>query len=153
MDPSIRSVVAASKLPYVLMHMRGTPQTMQSMMDYTDVTTCVKDYFEKQISSCREIGINQLVIDPGFGFAKTIEQNFQLLRNLASLHELSVPLLVGLSRKSMIYKTLEVDPLMALNGTTALHMHALMQGASILRVHDVRAAWEAIRLFQAIQES
>lgn len=151
LDPDIRQVAARSGIPYVLMHMRGTPQDMQSAVNYEHVTRAVVDFFKGEIESCRQMGIEQLLLDPGIGFAKTIDQNFQLLRELDQFHPFSLPILIGVSRKSLIYKTLDVDPLLALNGTTALHMHALMQGAKILRVHDVRAAWETICLFEQLQ--
>ncbi len=150
-DPSIRQVAAHSGLPYVLMHMRGTPQDMKSHTTYEHVTRDVVQFLQREIDACRQAGIDQLVLDPGIGFAKTVDQNFQLLRELNELNTLSLPILIGVSRKSMIYKTLDVDPMLALNGTTALHMFALMQGAYILRVHDVRAAWETIRLFNQLQ--
>lgn len=150
-DPDIRKVAAKSQLLYVLMHMRGTPETMQDLTDYEQVTSSVKEYFTTNIRDCQAAGIQQLILDPGFGFAKTIAQNFQLLRELDQLTTLSFPLMVGLSRKSMIYKTLDVESIMALNGTTALHMQALIQGAKILRVHDVRPAWETIQLFLALK--
>ena len=150
-DPTIRQVTARSGLPYVLMHMRGTPQDMQANTTYDHVTRDLIAFFNTEIDACRQAGINQLLIDPGIGFAKTIDQNFQLLRELDQLQMFSLPILLGVSRKSMIYKTLDVDPLMALNGTTALHMHGLMQGAHVLRVHDVRPAWETIRLFEQLQ--
>ena len=150
-DPSIRQVAARSGLPYVLMHMRGTPQDMKSHTTYEHVTRDVVQFLQREIDACRQAGIDQLVLDPGIGFAKTVDQNFQLLRELNELNTLSLPILIGVSRKSMIYKTLDVDPMLALNGTTALHMFALMQGAHLLRVHDVRAAWETIRLFNQLQ--
>jgi dihydropteroate synthase len=152
LDPAIRSVAAQSQLPYVIMHMRGTPQTMQTQTEYSEVTQTVVDYFQKQVEDCQQLGIKQLILDPGFGFAKTTDQNFQLLGQLEKITKLPYPTLVGVSRKSMIYKTLDIDPIMALNGTTALHMYALMQGAQILRVHDVRPAWETIRLFQSVRQ-
>ena len=152
LDPAIRSVAAQSQLPYVIMHMRGTPQTMQTQTEYSEVTQTVVDYFQKQVEDCQQLGIKQLILDPGFGFAKTTDQNFQLLGQLEKITKLPYPTLVGVSRKSMIYKTLDIDPIMALNGTTALHMYALMQGALILRVHDVRPAWETIRLFQSVRQ-
>jgi dihydropteroate synthase len=151
LDPAIRQVAATHQLPYVLMHLRGTPKTMQGMTDYENVTESVLQYFGEQIRFCESLGIQQLILDPGIGFAKTIDQNFQLLRELDRLTSMPYPMLVGLSRKSLIYKTLDIDPLMALNGTTALHMSALLKGAQILRVHDVRPAWETIRLFQSLQ--
>ncbi|MBM3432084.1 MAG: dihydropteroate synthase [Bacteroidetes bacterium] len=150
-DPDIRQIVARHHLPYVLMHLKGTPQTMQGMTSYADVTDAVLQYFERQIDDCQAQGIHQLILDPGIGFAKTIEQNFQLLREWDRFTNLPYPVLVGLSRKSLIYKTLDIDPLLAGNGTTALHMQALLKGTKILRAHDVRPAWETIQLFQALQ--
>jgi dihydropteroate synthase len=150
-DPSIWGVASRTGLPYVLMHMRGTPQNMQQLTEYDKVTEAVKHYLNGSAAKCLEAGIQQLVLDPGIGFAKSIRQNFQLLNELKTITSMNFPVLVGLSRKSMIYKTLEVEPLMALNGTTALHMHALLQGVKILRVHDVRPAWETIRLYQALR--
>lgn len=153
LDPVIRLVASTHQLPYVLMHMRGTPQDMQQHTDYTDVTQSVYDYLTEEAVRCHQAGISQLILDPGIGFAKNVTQNFQLLRELERFTALPYPILVGLSRKSMIYKTLDIDPLMALNGTTALHMQALISGAKILRAHDVRPAWETIRLYQALKES
>ena len=135
-DPDIIDVAAKYRLPYVAMHMRGTPQTMLSMTDYPrGVTEEVCDYFQERVAYLRERGVEQIVLDPGFGFAKTTEQNYELL--------------AGLSRKSMIYKVLDVTPAEALNGTTALNWEALRQGATILRVHDVREAAETVKLFEA----
>lgn len=151
LDPNMWEVVSISGLPYVLMHMRGTPQDMQTLTDYPNVTLSVKQHLTDRAAAAQQAGIEQLILDPGIGFAKTIPQNFQLLRELNEITSFPYPVLVGLSRKSMIYRTLEVEPLMALNGTTALHMHALREGANILRVHDVRPAWETIRLFSALQ--
>ena len=149
-DPDIIDVVAKYRLPYVAMHMRGTPQTMLSMTDYPrGVTEEVRDYFQERVAYLRERGVEQIVLDPGFGFAKTIEQNYELLAGLNRLCDLGYPVLAGLSRKSMIYKVLDVTPAEALNGTTALNWEALRQGATILRVHDVREAAETVKLFEA----
>jgi len=151
LDAAMWSVVARSGLPYVLMHLRGTPQDMQQQTDYDQVTVAVKNHLLDRLEACKKMGVRQLILDPGIGFAKTIQQNFQLLRELTQITSLPYPLMIGVSRKSLIYKTLSVEPLMALNGTTALHMHVLQQGVKILRVHDVRPAWETIRLYQALQ--
>ena len=149
-DPDIIDVVAKYRLPYVAMHMRGTPQTMLSMTDYPrGVTEEVCDYFQERVNYLRERGVEQIVLDPGFGFAKTTEQNYELLAGLNRLCDLGYPVLAGLSRKSMIYKVLDVTPAEALNGTTALNWEALRQGATILRVHDVREAAETVKLFEA----
>ena len=149
-DPDIIDVVAKYRLPYVAMHMRGTPQTMLSMTDYPrGVTEEVCDYFQERVAYLRERGVEQIVLDPGFGFAKTTEQNYELLAGLNRLCDLGYPVLAGLSRKSMIYKVLDVTPAEALNGTTALNWEALRQGATILRVHDVREAAETVKLFEA----
>ena len=149
-DPDIIDVAVKYRLPYVAMHMRGTPQTMLSMTDYPrGVTEEVCDYFQERVAYLRERGVEQIVLDPGFGFAKTIEQNYELLAGLNRLCDLGYPVLAGLSRKSMIYKVLDVTPAEALNGTTALNWEALRQGATILRVHDVREAAETVKLFEA----
>lgn len=149
-DPDIIDVAAKYRLPYVAMHMRGTPQTMLSMTDYPrGVTEEVCDYFQERVAYLRERGVEQIVLDPGFGFAKTTEQNYELLAGLNRLCDLGYPVLAGLSRKSMIYKVLDVTPAEALNGTTALNWEALRQGATILRVHDVREAAETVKLFEA----
>jgi dihydropteroate synthase len=126
--------------------MKGTPQTMQSETEYSDLVPDVLTYFSKKIEQFGKLGIKDVILDPGFGFAKTREQNFELLRNLSSFKRLGSPILVGVSRKSMIYKTLEISANEALNGTTALNMFALLQGADILRVHDVKEAKETIEL-------
>jgi dihydropteroate synthase len=149
MDPQMLPTVAALQVPYVCMHMQGTPQTMQQNPVYGDVTKDVLDYFISKLAECRNAGIKDVIIDPGFGFGKTTAHNFELLRNLAALQLLKCPLLAGLSRKSMIYKTLHTTAAGALNGTTALNMLALHNGASLLRVHDVQEAIEAVTLFSA----
>jgi dihydropteroate synthase len=146
LDPEMLPLVAQLGVPYIAMHMKGSPQTMQTETSYTDLVPDVLAYFGEKIEQFRKFGIKDVIIDPGFGFAKTREQNFELLRNLSSFKRLGLPVLVGLSRKSMIYKTLEISANEALNGTTALNMFALLQGADILRVHDVKEAKETIEL-------
>jgi dihydropteroate synthase len=146
LDPEMLPLVAQLGVPYIAMHMKGSPQTMQTETSYTDLVPDVLAYFGEKIEQFRKFGIKDVIIDPGFGFAKTREQNFELLRNLNSFKRLGLPILVGLSRKSMIYKTLEISANEALNGTTALNMFALLQGADILRVHDVKEAKETIEL-------
>jgi dihydropteroate synthase len=146
LDPEMLPLVAKLGVPYVAMHLKGTPQTMQQETNYSDLVPDVLAYFSKKVKQFSELGIKDAILDPGFGFAKTREQNFELLRNLSSLKRLGLPILVGVSRKSMIYKTLEISANEALNGTTALNMFALLQGADILRVHDVKEAKETIEL-------
>ncbi len=146
LDPEMLPLVAQLGVPYIAMHLKGSPQTMQTETSYTDLVPDILAYFGKKIEQFRKFGIKDVIIDPGFGFAKTREQNFELLRNLSSFKRLGLPVLVGLSRKSMIYKTLEISANEALNGTTALNMFALLQGADILRVHDVKEAKETIEL-------
>jgi dihydropteroate synthase len=126
--------------------MRGTPKTMTAQSTYQNLITDLLDYFREKMNVCRDSGIIDMILDPGFGFAKNTEQNFELLKNLNALQILGCPLLVGISRKSMIYKTLGISPVEALNGTTVLHTVALQKGANILRVHDVKEAVECIRL-------
>jgi dihydropteroate synthase len=148
-DNEMIKTVAALKVPYIMMHMKGTPQTMQENPNYKNVVTEVLDYFIKKIEECRLAGINDLIIDPGFGFGKTIEHNFTLLKELEVFSILQKPVLAGLSRKGTIYKTLSTTPENALNGTTVLNTVALINGAKILRVHDVKQAEEAIKLLTA----
>lgn len=153
-DQEMVDVVAHHDLPYVAMHMRGTPQTMQSLTEYPEgVVAEVCRYFVKRTQWLRERGVERLILDPGFGFAKTTEQNFELLAGLDRIYSMGYPVLAGLSRKSMIYRPLDISPAEALNGTTALNWEALRQGASILRVHDVKAATEVIRLFKLYQQN
>ena len=141
-------------VPYILMHMQGRPETMQQAPVYTDVVTEVLDFFIAEVARLRALQVTDIVLDPGFGFGKTVEQNFTLLRNLSVFQNvLQLPVLAGISRKSMICKVLKINPDRALNGTTALHMVALQQGASILRAHDVREAVEVIRLWEALENS
>ena len=153
LDPEMITTVARLGLPYVAMHMRGTPTTMQSMTDYGDIVDEVRTYFVQKISEVRAAGIEDIVIDPGFGFAKTLEQNYQLMSGLHRLNDLCAPMLVGISRKSMIYKLLGSTPAEALNGTTALHLEALRQGAKILRVHDTREAVEVVKIYNQLNKS
>lgn len=150
LDKAMVPTVARLQVPYIIMHMQGTPETMQVAPSYHNVVTEVMDYLIARLQLCREAGIKDVVIDPGFGFGKTNEHNFSLLRRLSLLKTLDVPILAGLSRKSMITKTLGIKNAEALNGTTALNMAALMNGANILRVHDVKAAKETILLYQAM---
>jgi dihydropteroate synthase len=150
LDPGMFATVAADKVPYIMMHMKGTPQDMQHQAVYSDVVGEVVDYFVKKISMLKEAGITDVAIDPGFGFAKTITHNFSLLSRLDEFGMVGLPILAGLSRKSMIWKTLDVTADEALNGTTVLNTVALMKGASILRVHDVKPAVEAIKLISKL---
>ncbi|WKB80485.1 dihydropteroate synthase [Cellulophaga lytica] len=151
LDDKMMSVIAEYKVPYIMMHMRGTPETMQQLTEYTNVTLDIKQYFAKKLAQARALGIIDLVVDPGFGFAKTTEQNFSVLQNLDLFKTMNVPILAGISRKSMIYKTLDTTANNALNGTTALNTIALTKGANILRVHDVKEAIECITLYTALQ--
>lgn len=153
LDPQMITTVAELGLPYVAMHMRGTPATMQSMTDYDDIVEEVHQYFAQRLDTLREAGIEDVVIDPGFGFAKTLEQNYQLMNGLDRLSDLGAPILVGISRKSMIYNLLGCTPAEALNGTTALHLEALRQGAKILRVHDTREAVEVVKIYNQLNKN
>jgi dihydropteroate synthase len=148
LDPLMFETVARLGLPYVLMHMRGTPQTMTRHTTYTHLTRDILSELKVKLDQLRALGVADVIIDPGFGFAKTVSQNFQLLHSLEYLHELDAPLLVGLSRKSLIWRTLDSTADGALNGTTVLNTLALKKGARILRVHDVKEAYEAIKLWE-----
>lgn len=148
MDSEMIQTVAALKVPYICMHMQGTPQTMQVNPQYGNVTREVLDFFIQKKEECRLAGIHDVIIDPGFGFGKTTQHNFRLLKEMAVFKMLDRPVLAGLSRKGMIYKTLGTDAAQALNGTTVLNTLALQNGASILRVHDVKEAKEAIDLYE-----
>lgn len=150
LDSKMLETVAKLQVPYIMMHMRGTPKTMQSQTHYDNLLKDIVYYFSERLSKARELGIIDIVIDPGFGFSKTTAQNFELLRRLEHFKLLEVPCLVGLSRKSMIYKTLESDAQHALNGTTVLNTIALQKGAGILRVHDVKEAMECITLLNQL---
>jgi len=147
-DPKIITIAAKHQVPYILMHMRGTPQTMQSFTEYDNLFKDIAQYFSSKIEQLKNAGLKDVILDPGFGFAKTIEQNHHLLRNLEALHLFGVPILAGLSRKSMIYKKLGITPEESLNGTIALNAIALSKGAKILRVHDVKEAVELIELLK-----
>lgn len=151
-DADMLRTVAALKVPYVAMHMQGTPKTMQQNPVYNDVVTEVYDYLQAVCDACNATGVDRVIVDPGFGFGKTVAHNFQLLSSLHRFRGLGRPLLAGISRKSMICRPLNVDPEHALKGTTALHMVALQQGADILRVHDVKEAMEVIVLFRLLNE-
>ncbi len=153
LDDEMIPTVGKLHVPYVCMHMQGTPETMQLNPTYTNITLEVIQFFIKKIETCRNAGIKDIIIDPGFGFGKTLEHNFTLLREMLSLKMLDCPILVGVSRKGMIYKTLSTTPEHALNGTTVANTLALINGASILRVHDVKEAKEAITIFNALNKS
>ena len=145
--------VAGLKVPYICMHMQGTPDNMQKNPQYNNIVKEVLDFFIEKIDACKKAGIHDIIIDPGFGFGKTIEHNFQILKHVAVFNILDKPLLAGLSRKSTIYKTLNTSAEEALNGTTVLNTMALLNGASILRVHDVKEAAETITLFNAYKKA
>lgn len=151
LDPLMFETVGKLGVPYILMHMRGTPQTMQRMTSYSNVIKEVYSYFTERIELAKKHQIKDIIIDLGFGFSKTLEQNFKLLESLDFYKNLNLPILAGVSRKSMIYKTLETNADQALNGTTALHMIALEKGAKLLRVHDVKEALECIKLHRALK--
>lgn len=153
MDTQMIPTVADLKVPYICMHMQGTPETMQQQPHYDDIVKEVFDYFIAKTDQCKKAGITDLIIDPGFGFGKTIEHNFSLLKNLSTFNLLGIPVLAGLSRKSTIYKTLHTTASEALNGTTVLNTLSLQNGASILRVHDVKEAKEAVILFEAYKKA
>lgn len=148
MDEQMLPTVASLNVPFIAMHTKGTPQTMQSLAVYEDITREVLDYFIKKIDECNKAGIKDVIIDPGFGFAKTREQNFELLKNISAFQMLGKPLLTGVSRKSMIYKTLRITPEEALNGSTVLHTYALQKRVNIIRTHDVKACRETIELLE-----
>lgn len=152
LDPEMLPAIAELKVPYILMHMKGTPQTMQDDPQYDDITLEVNQYFSEKIARLRELKINDIILDPGFGFAKTIEHNYELFSKMEVLGFGQYPLLVGISRKSMIYKYFGISPQEALNGTTALNMVALQKGAKILRVHDVKEAVETLKIFQLLNK-
>lgn len=147
LDSTMFQTIADLHVPYILMHMRGTPATMQQMTDYTDLMSDMLAYFQQKTDQLHRLGVRDVILDPGFGFAKTLEQNYQLLRQMSLFKQLNLPILAGLSRKSMIYKALGITPQDALNGTTALNMLALENGANILRVHDVKEAKQTITLY------
>lgn len=153
LDDRLYETVAALGVPYVLMHMQGTPGDMQKNPVYEDVKQEVLDFFIREVGKLRALGIKDIILDVGFGFGKTVGHNFQLLRNLHVFQILDLPILTGLSRKSMVCRPLGIKPAQALNGTTALHMVALQQGSRILRAHDVREAMEVIKLWQQLERA
>ncbi|MCH4155306.1 MAG: dihydropteroate synthase [Muribaculaceae bacterium] len=146
LDNGMFSTIADLQVPYILMHMRGTPQTMSKFCDYSDVTVDVITDLAKKVDTLKRLGVCDIILDPGFGFSKTVEQNYELMRNLSEFLNFDLPVLVGISRKSMIFKSLGCTSAESLNGTTVLNTYALMHGAAILRVHDVRQAVEAVKL-------
>lgn len=151
LDDKMLETVAQLKVPYIMMHMRGNPQTMQSLTQYDDIVKEMIFYFSERIQKARSFGISDIVIDPGFGFAKTLEQNYEVLHKMELFEMLELTLLAGVSRKSMIYKVLENSPQEALNGTSVLNTIALQKGAKILRVHDVKEAVECIKLVSKLK--
>ena len=148
LDRSMARTIARLQVPYVLMHLKGTPQTMQQAPHYENVVEEVCKYFEEKLRTLQDLGVKDIILDPGFGFGKTLEHNYQLLNHLQELHQFHRPILVGMSRKSMIYQLLGNTPEEALNGTTVLNTISLLQGVHILRVHDVKACNETIKLTQ-----
>lgn len=150
LDAAMFPTIADLHIPYIIMHMRGTPKTMQQHCDYQNLTADILLYFSKKIEQLHLMGVNDVIIDPGFGFSKTLEQNYELMRHLADFSLFEKSLLVGISRKSMVYKLLGGTPTESLNGTTVLNTYALLNGANILRVHDVKAAVEAVRIFKQL---
>ena len=148
LDRNMFRTVAKTGVPYILMHMQGTPQTMQQAPHYEDFLKEVVLYLAEKVARLHDLGVKDIIIDPGFGFGKTLEQNYELMNHLEELHVFKQPLLVGISRKSMIYKLLKTTPEESLNGTTMLHTVSLLKGAHILRVHDVKAAREVVRMYE-----
>lgn len=153
LDDKMFEVVGNYKVPYIMMHMKGTPQNMQKFTDYDDVMKDMMYYFSERIETAKQHGIVDVILDPGFGFSKTLNQNFEVLNKLELLNEFNLPVLSALSRKSMIYKLLETEPSDVLNGTTVLHTISLMKGAKLLRAHDVKEAVECVKLTQKMYES
>lgn len=150
-DEKMFDTVADLKVPYVLSHIKGTPATMTARCQYDDLLKELILYFSEKINQLYRLGLNDILLDPGFGFAKNLDQNYRLMENLNNLSLLELPILVGISRKRMIYQLLDISPEESLNGSTVLHTYALMQGASILRVHDVKEAAEAIKIIQKLK--
>lgn len=146
MDKRMYEVIAKYQVPYIMMHMRGTPKTMQSLTDYNDLLEDIALWFGKRIARLRKLGVKDIILDPGFGFSKTLEQNYELLERIDELHYFNLPLLAGISRKSMIYKKLHIEPAEALTGTIALNTVLITKGVQIIRVHDVKEAKEIITL-------
>ncbi|MFN6071110.1 MAG: dihydropteroate synthase [Bacteroidota bacterium] len=152
-DPDMFPFIAKTNIPYVLMHLKGVPRNMQDNTNYKDVSLDVLDFLILKYQALKELGVKDIIIDPGFGFGKDVAQNYELLQNLSIFKILECPLMVGLSRKSMIYKVIEGTPEDALHGTTALHFFALQQGALILRAHDVKPAIDTIRVWKALENA
>lgn len=152
MDKQMFATIAQLGVPYIIMHMQGTPQDMQSAPHYDNLLKEVFYYFSEKISKLRDLGVKDIILDPGFGFGKTLEHNYQLMNHLEEFSTFELPLLVGISRKSMIYKLLGTSPEEALNGTTALNTISLLKGANILRVHDVKAAVEAVKIVEKMKQ-
>jgi dihydropteroate synthase len=152
MDKQMFATIAQLGVPYIIMHMQGTPQDMQSAPHYDNLLKEVFYYFSEKISKLRDLGVKDIILDPGFGFGKTLEHNYQLMNHLEEFSTFELPLLVGISRKSMIYKLLGTSPEEALNGTTALNTISLLKGANILRVHDVKAAVEAVNIVEKMKQ-
>lgn len=153
LDDQMMAVVGAMNVPYIMMHMKGTPQNMQQFTDYEDVMHDMILYFSERIAQAQQHGIVDVIVDPGFGFSKTLDQNYEVLNKLDLLQHLNVPVLSALSRKSMIYKFFETTPQEALNGTSVLNTISLIKGANLLRVHDVKEAVECVKLFKKIYEN
>lgn len=151
LDKNMLDVIADIQVPYIMMHMKGTPQSMQKEIVYDDLIMDLRTYFSEKVAEATSKKINDVIIDPGFGFAKTTEQNYSLLNHLDLFQTFGLPLLIGLSRKSMIYKVLQSNPKEALNGTTALHIVALLKGANIIRAHDVKESVECVKLVEALK--
>ena len=150
LDAEMFDTVGGLDVPYICMHMVGTPQTMQHFSNYIDIEKEILYFFSEKVKKCHKAGIKDVILDIGLGFSKTLEQNYELIRNFSYFKSLRLPVLIGVSRKSMIYKLLETSPEEALNGTTALHMAALISGANLLRVHDVKEANETLKLYKQI---
>lgn len=151
LDSKMFEIVADLGVPYIMMHMRGNPSNMMNKTDYENVINEIEEYFKQKIELAKSFGVNNIIIDPGFGFSKTTEQNFNILNNLNFLNKLDKPLLIGVSRKSMIYKTLGISPIDSLNGSTVLHTISLLKGAKIIRTHDVKEARECIQLVNELK--
>jgi dihydropteroate synthase len=151
LDDNMFEAIAELQVPYIMMHIKGTPQSMQTQTDYKDLMGELTEFFKDRVKQLNDLGAKNIIIDPGFGFAKTLDQNYEIMAKLKEFHSLNVSLLIGVSRKSMIYKLLGGEAKDSLNGTTALNMLALMGGANILRVHDVKEAVECVKLYNKIQ--
>ena len=151
LDEKMMEVISKYNIPYIMMHLRGTPQTMQNQTNYDNLIKEMITYFSDKVNKARSLGINDLIIDPGFGFAKTTDQNYEILSNLELFKILELPILAGVSRKSMIYKTLDSNPDEALNGTSVLNTIAISKGATIIRVHDVKEALECVKLCEKLR--